>query len=492
MSETLSESVSQDCLNGNETSLKVAVIGSGISGLAAAWFLSQKHQVTLYEKNHKLGGHTNTLEVDLPEGRKAVDTGFIVFNRPNYPHLTAMFKHLGVETQETEMSFSVSMNQGELEYSGSNLNTLFAQRSNLFSWRHWQMLTEITRFNKQAKLDLAENESKEGFVTGIYTGRLALPLGTYLQQLGISQHMQNAYLLPMAAAIWSCPVETMMKFPAGSFLRFFENHGLLNVSDRPQWETVKGGSQRYIDKLVKEAKFYAQTSSGVERVEKMPSGKLRVICQLQYEEYDHVVFASHGDQTYRMLSADLQQDFDFLKNFSYQQNIAYLHWDEALMPKRHLAWSSWNYLRETSVEEDAVAVTYWMNELQGIQSERPVLVTLNPITPPSTEKTWQKIVYEHPVFDLGAMASQSEVKQTQGKNNLWFCGAYNGYGFHEDGLRSAVEIAHAWGIALPWEEKQPADIETTEMSVASMVAVQPKTSKDVGVEPFDKDIEGAA
>ncbi|WP_130536677.1 NAD(P)/FAD-dependent oxidoreductase [Thiomicrorhabdus indica] len=489
MSKILSE-VSQDCLNGESESFKVAVIGSGISGMAAAWFLSQKHHVTLFEKNDKLGGHTNTLEVDLPEGRQAVDTGFIVFNRPNYPNLTAMFEYLAVETQETEMSFAVSMNQGQLEYSGSNLNTLFAQRSNLFSWQHWQMLKEITHFNKQAKQDLAANESEEGFVAGFYTGRLALPLGTYLNRLGISEHMKNSYLLPMAAAIWSCPVDTMMKFPAGSFLRFFENHGLLNVSDRPQWETVKGGSQRYIDKLLEKAKFFAQTSCGVERVEKMPSGKLRVISQQQSEEYDHVIFASHGDQTFQMLSPQLQHEFGFLKNFSYQQNIAYLHWDESLMPRRKLAWSSWNYLRDTSQKESAVAVTYWMNGLQAIQSKRPVLVTLNPIKPPSSDKTWQQIVYEHPVFDLKAMAAQVEVQKAQGRGNVWFCGAYNGYGFHEDGLRSAVDIARAWGIALPWEQAE--SISSHQSSVASMAAVTPVTAKDELSNSFDKDIEGVA
>ena len=437
--------------NSHDSSLKVAVVGSGISGLAAAWFLGQKHQVTLYEKNDKLGGHTNTLEVDLPEGNKSVDTGFIVFNRPNYPHLTAMLQHLEVATQETEMSFAVSLNHGQLEYAGSNLNTLFAQRSNLLSWRHWKMLREITRFNQQAKKDLFENESRPDFVKGQYSGRLAQPLGEYLQILGMSRHMQNAYLLPMAAAIWSCPVETMMKFPAGSFLRFFENHGLLNVVDRPQWETVTGGSQRYIDQLLKHAQFFAQTSSAVERVERLENGKLLVVSQQQAEEFDHVVFASHGDQTSRLLSPQLQRKFSFLADFSYQQNVAYLHWDEALMPSRRLAWSSWNYLRDTSKAEDAVAVTYWMNELQNIKSSRPVLVTLNPMTPPDPKKTWQKIVYEHPVFDLNAMVAQSEVKAAQGQQNLWFCGAYNGYGFHEDGLQSAVDIARLWDIALPWE-----------------------------------------
>lgn len=431
--------------------LKVAVVGSGISGLAAAWFLSQKHDVTLFEKNSKLGGHTNTVELDLPEGKTPVDTGFIVFNRPNYPNLTAMFAHLGVKTEPTKMSFGVSVNNGALEYAGSNLNSLFAQRTNLFSWRHWQMLREITRFNRQAKEDLARNESLPHF-DGQYSGDLALPLGDYLAKHGLSESMQNAYLLPMAAAIWSCPVETMMAFPAGSFLRFFENHGLLNVKDRPQWETVSGGSQTYINKILQKCTFDFVTNSAVERIEKdKASGKLRVIVQQKIEEFDHVIMASHGDQSLRMLSPELREDFGFLQAFEYQQNIAYLHSDTNLMPKRELAWSSWNYLRDSSRPEDGVAVTYWMNLLQNLAVKTPVLVTLNPLQPPSESKTWQKIVYEHPVFTLDAMAAQKKVQAAQGMHNLWFCGAYNGYGFHEDGLRSAVDVARLWKIALPWE-----------------------------------------
>lgn len=437
---------------------KIAVIGSGISGIAAAWFLSQEHDVVLFEKNPKLGGHTNTIDVELPEGKKAVDTGFIVFNRPNYPHLTAMLRHLDVKTDETDMSFAVSVNQGELEYAGSNLNTLFAQRSNLLSWRHWKMLREIMRFNQRAKQDLQDNESQPNFVRGQYSGLLAQPLGDYLRHYGFSEHMQNAYLLPMAAAIWSCPVETMMAFPAGSFLRFFENHGLLNVNDRPQWETIVDGSQSYIDAILEKQRFDYVTNCPVERVEKVSASevsgsRLQVICQQSVQEFDHVVFASHGDQSYRMLSPELQAEFECLQAFEYQQNIAYLHWDEALMPKRRLAWSSWNYLRETDKPENGVAVTYWMNLLQNFESAKDVLVTLNPITPPDASKTWQKIVYEHPVFNTQAMGAQQDLKALQGKHNLWFCGAYNGYGFHEDGLRSAVDVARLWGIDLPWEKE---------------------------------------
>lgn len=447
---------SSQTLNQVSSKLKVAVIGSGISGLAAAWLLGQEHEVVLYEKNAKLGGHTNTIQLTLPEGNTPVDTGFIVFNRPNYPHLSAMFAHFGVQTQPTKMSFGVSVDAGRLEYAGSNLNSLFAQRRNLFSWSHWQMLREIARFNRQAKADLIANESHPEFEVGKYIGDLALPLGDYLHKHGFDGAMQNAYLLPMAAAIWSCPVEAMMAFPAGSFLRFFENHGLLNIKDRPQWETVVGGSQRYIDKILRQQNFAVRLQSAVEKVEEIAGGKLRVICQQDAQEFDQVVFASHGDQTYRMLSHELQQDFDFLNQFRYQQNIAYLHSDASLMPRRKLAWSSWNYLRDSTQPEEGVAVTYWMNLLQNLNTQTQVFVTLNPIVPPAKEKTWQRIVYEHPVFDLQAMDAQHLVRAFQGHKNLWFCGAYNGYGFHEDGLRSAVEIARAWQLPIPWEKSASA------------------------------------
>ena len=421
----------------------IAVIGSGISGLASAWFLSQSHQVTLFEKNATLGGHTNTIKVDVDGKTLPVDTGFIVFNRPNYPNLSAMLAHLNVDTIETEMSFSASIDQGALEYSGNNLNTMFAQRRNLLSVAHWKMIRQILRFNKQAKSDLQTKQN------------LHLSLGAYLEKYGFNERMQSAYLLPMAAAIWSCPVQTMMKFPVGSFLQFFENHGLLNIEDRPQWETIKGGSQTYIDALLKESQFSYHLNSAVNHVYKQND---QVVVELENgdsSQFDHVVFASHADQSYAMLSPELQTHFDAMKHFQYQENLAYLHTDLAFMPKRKLAWASWNYLRDTAHAENRVAVTYWMNLLQTIDTPTDLLVTLNPISPPEKDKTIKKIVYEHPVFDQPAMDAQPVIKQMQGDHNIWFCGAYLGYGFHEDGLTSAVNLARLWGVNLPWEPNSP-------------------------------------
>lgn len=419
---------------------KIAIIGSGISGLSAAWFLSQQHDVTLYEKNPTLGGHTNTLGIETEKGIQNVDTGFIVFNRPNYPNLTAMLSHLDVKTENTEMSFSASLDQGRLEYSGDNLNTLFAQRTNLFSPKHWKMLSEILRFNRQAKSDLQADH-------------LELPLGNYLELHDFDDHMIQSYLLPMAAAIWSCPTSTMMKFPTSSFLQFFHNHGLLNIEDRPQWETVSGGAQRYIDAILKQTDIQIHLEDGAQQVLPTAAGKVTVISDADQIEYDHVIFASHADETYGMLPAAWLEDFAPLRHFQYQENIAYLHSDTALMPKRKLAWSSWNYLRDTKQPEKQVAVTYWMNRLQNIDNPLPILVTLNPITPPEIGKVWRKIQYHHPVFDQAAMRAQKQLKAIQGKHNLWFCGSYFGYGFHEDGLTSSVELARMWQVNLPWERR---------------------------------------
>lgn len=425
------------------TPKKVAVVGSGISGLSAAWFLSQHHEVTLFEKNAKLGGHTNTLTVEVEDRQLPVDTGFIVFNTPNYPNLTAFFKQLNVATQETEMSFSVSADQGALEYSGNNLNTLFAQRSNLLSVAHWKMIREILRFNKQAKQDLSADKK--------LVDRISITLGSYLAKHGFSDRMRDYYLLPMAAAIWSCPLDTMMKFPVGSFLQFFENHGLLNIEDRPQWESVVNGSEQYIQAILALNTFEVRTNSPVKMVQKPDAGVMLTIENGEQHLFDEVVFASHADETYAMLDESIKADFSILKHFKYQENIAYLHRDLALMPKRRLAWAAWNYLRDSRSAGGAVAVTYWMNLLQNLPVKTPLLVTLNPAKPPAEALTDQRIVYHHPVFDEAAMSMQTLLPSLQGKHNLWFCGSYFGYGFHEDGLTSSVKLAALWNISPPWQ-----------------------------------------
>lgn len=424
--------------------LNIAVIGSGISGIASAWLLSQKHHVTLFEKNNYLGGHTHTVTVQDPQGvNHAVDTGFIVYNEPNYPLLTQLFKHLNIPTQNTEMSFSVSINDGEIEYSGNNLNTLFAQRKNLFSFTHWQMITDIIRFNRIAKQSL-QSPAIEG-----------MNLADFLAQHQFSDSLKQHYLLPMAAAIWSCPTHTMLKFPARSFLQFFENHGLLNVEKRPQWQTVINGSHQYIKAMLAHTnqRLRIHTDAAVTQVMTNPSNQTH---SLQTEaglfgDFDHVIFASHADETYAMLDENLKSEFGLLQAFQYQKNTAYLHSDTQLMPKRKATWAAWNYLRNTHQAEDKVAVSYWMNKLQSLDTPHPILVTLNPGVAPDSERTYAVFNYDHPVFDQAALEAQTQLKQVQGKHGYWFAGAYTGYGFHEDGLRSAVELMPHFGVELPWQ-----------------------------------------
>ncbi len=419
---------------------KVAVIGSGISGLSSAWFLSQKHDVTLFEKNPTLGGHTNTLDVTLPNGDQTpVDTGFIVYNEPNYPLLKAMFKHLNVATHPTDMSFAVSIDQGRLEYAGNNLNTLFAQRKNLFSPRHWRMIADILRFNKLAKSDLVQGLPQE------------LTLGDYLSKNGFGQAMQNDYLLPMAAAIWSCPTDTMLKFPAQSFLQFFANHGLLNVNERPQWRTVINGARTYLEKIIA-LKTFAVYQQGVSEITVGNRPEHTVVLSTadgRSHMFDQVVFACHADEAHALLK---EPCFDLLKSFTYQYNQAWLHTDPAQMPSKKLAWASWNYLSGLAYQSKrAVAVTYWMNELQPLNTQEDVFVTLNPIVEPRAEHVLRVLDYQHPVFDNKAMQAQARLPGIQGLKNCWFAGAYGGYGFHEDGLASAARVAKLWQIALPWE-----------------------------------------
>jgi len=303
------------------------------------------------------------------------------------------------------------------------------------------MITDIIRFNRVAKRDLSYNRDQLAAQT----------LGQYLDLHRFPTKMRNHYLLPMAAAIWSCPTQTMLDFPAESFLQFFENHGLLNINDRPQWQTVCDGSQRYIDAILAQESFDVRTDTPIARVLPDGQGVHLLDNHGQWHPFDQVIIAAHGDQALRMIDPSHQSDFAALSAFEYQKNLAYLHYDTALMPKRKTTWAAWNYLRQESQKEDRVAVTYWMNKLQSLHSPEPILVTLNPTQTPAPEKTLEMIEYEHPVFTQNAMQAQTQLASIQGQKGLWFAGAWTGYGFHEDGLKSAVAIARQFDIALPWE-----------------------------------------
>lgn len=414
--------------------MRIAVVGTGISGLAAAWLLRRHAQVTVYEQNPCAGGHTHTFRVP---GGPAVDTGFIVFNERNYPHLTALFQHLGVVSQATDMSFAASIGGGRVEYAGDNLNTLFAQRRNLFAPPHWRMLRDILRFNRDARRALRSGLAPE------------LTLGQFILQGGYGDELSRRYLLPMAAAIWSCPVGAMLKFPAASFLRFFENHGLLDLMDRPRWRTVTGGSHEYVKKLLAALGDRVRLDTPVTGLRRVGAGVRIWDAKGGVADYDQVVMAVHADQVLPLLAGATSAERQVFSAFKYQDNRVVLHSDPALMPKRRGVWAAWNYLSDEVVDGKArVSVSYWMNRLQRLSGDKDYFVSLNPLTEP--KDVIFETTYAHPVFTREAMQAQAGLPAIQGVDRIWFCGAWSGYGFHEDGLRSAVQVAQGLGCAVPW------------------------------------------
>ncbi len=418
---------------------KVAVLGSGISGLASAYFLSDQFSVKIFEKNNYLGGHSNTVDVDYDGKKIAVDTGFIVFNHQTYPNLTPFFHLLDVAYQKSNMSFAVKVDNGALEYAGTNLGTVFAQFKNAFNPKFLRMLRDILRFNKEA-----ENILNREFDAN-YT------LKNLLDDLGVKNYFREYYLLPMSGAIWSCPLETMLAYPAQSFVRFFKNHGLLTVADQPQWFTVSGGSREYVKKIA--AKIGAENISlnnaaiAVERV----GDKVLVKSEQGEEFFDYVFFATHGDQVLQILKNPTAQEKSVLSSFKYQPNLAVLHRDISVMPNCKKAWASWVYAKNKKDSGNQIAVTYWMNNLQDIDHQYPLFVTLNPNQKIAEDKIFAKFNYEHPIFDSAAVAAQSKIEQIQGLDRIYFCGAYQKYGFHEDGISSAIKAINKLGIVTPWQ-----------------------------------------
>lgn len=422
---------------------RIAVVGAGISGLGCAWLLGRHHEVTLFEAAGRLGGHTNTAVVNDAGRELPIDTGFIVYNEKNYPLLTELFDWLRVPTRESDMSFGVSIGEGALEYAGDNLGTLFAQRGNLLRPSHWRMLFEILRFNRETRDRLADG-SLEG-----------LSLGDYLDQGNYTVRFRYHYLLPMGGAIWSCPVETMERFPAQAFARFFENHGLLSVNDRPTWRTVVGGGREYIRRLLADFQGEVRPASPVQSLRRRADTVVLKTVDGAEQVFDRVVLACHADQALAMMEDATDQEAEILGAFTYQPNIACLHTDASLMPRRKRAWSSWNYLAEDALDGGGdVSVSYWMNRLQSLDSERDYFVSLNPLRAPAPGTLVYKTSYQHPVFDKPAMAAQLKLHEIQGPHIL-FCGAWTGYGFHEDGFRSAVHVAERLGVAPPWDGNAP-------------------------------------
>ncbi|EDP65652.1 Amine oxidase [alpha proteobacterium BAL199] len=417
--------------------MRIAVIGSGIAGLSAAWLMRTSHDVTVYEQDARLGGHANTVTVDYDGVPVSVDTGFIVYNERNYPNLVRLFEHLGVATETSQMTFSVSVDEGRLEYEGSPRGML-AQPANLMSRRYWRMMADILRFFSGAARLLKQPG----------TGPT---LGEWLALERYGDGFIHDHLLPMGAAIWSCPVETMLAFPAKSFIRFFENHQLLNLVDRPQWRTVSGGSQCYVERLASALPGRIRAAAPVRRVTPNVSGVTVETADGDAQTYDHVVFGTHGDQALRLIADPTDAESRVLGAFRYQSNTAILHRDRSLMPRRRAAWAAWNYQADRSERSDRrVALTYWMNRLQNLDPARPLFVSMNPLHEPDPKMEFARFSYEHPVFDTAAVSAQDSLPSIQGARGLWFCGSYCGWGFHEDGLKAAIAVGRSLGVEPPW------------------------------------------
>ncbi len=415
----------------------IAVIGSGIAGMSAAWLLSQKHDVTVYEKNHRLGGHSNTVTVNTSLGATPVDTGFIVFNDATYPNLIALFEHLGVETKVSDMSFGVSLRGGETEYSSVDTSAFLCGGRNLISPRFWSMTWDLLRFYRSAPLDLLRTRDQ------------LISLGEYLDQRGYGDAFQRDHLLPQAAAIWSASMGEIHHYPACAFVRFFENHGLLKLQGRPKWRTVGGGSRAYVEKLTAPYAESARLGAGAVSVRRDGAGVSVRDAQGRVDRFDSIVIATHGDEALAMLEDASPEERTLLGAFKYAKNRAVLHTDAAFMPRREPLWASWNYVGDNP--DGGCVVTYWMNKLQNIRSKEQIFLTLNPRSEPRGESVLYETSYDHPVFNAAAIRAQEQLWSLQGVRNTWFCGAHFGSGFHEDGLQSGLAVAEQLGgVRRPW------------------------------------------
>jgi predicted NAD/FAD-binding protein len=411
--------------------LRIAVIGSGISGLACAHYLSESHEVSVFEANKTIGGHTATVDVKLGTRKYAIDTGFIVFNDWTYPNFIALMDELGVSSKPTTMGFSVNDVQTGLEYSGSSIDSLFAQRRNLLSWSFISMVRDILRFNKESIADLEAGRIEDGET-----------LGSYLDRRGYSESFKRQYLVAMGSAIWSADCATMLDFPVDFFLRFFRNHGLLSVSNRPQWRVIEGGSREYLRPLCQRFEARIHTDTAVQRITRQPGqGVNIVLADGRSLGFDQVVIATHSDQALRMLGDPSPEENAVLGALPYQANEVVLHTDTRLLPRNRKTWSSWNY--RLGVDDQRAIVTYNMNILQGIEAPETFCVTLNQTEAINPNKILGRFSYDHPVFSLAGIRAQQRWREINGVRNTWFCGAYWHNGFHEDGVVSALRVAQA-------------------------------------------------
>jgi predicted NAD/FAD-binding protein len=433
--------------------MRIAVIGSGIAGNAAAWALATRspHEIVLYEKDSRPGGHSATVDIDHGGASIAVDTGFIVYNELNYPNLTALFAHLNVPTQGSDMGFAVSADGGRREWAGRGdgmIDGLFARRRNIVSFSHYKMIAEMFRFNKAAVAD--HHANRLGGKT----------IGEYLAAGNYSPTFRDEYLVPMGAAIWSMPQAKLLGFPAASFIAFFENHRLLHW-DRPSWRTVTGGSRVYVERLTAPFLDRIRLNCGVTGIRRDADVVSVTDASGATERFDQVVLATHSDQALAMLTDASAEERAVLGDIGYRPNDVWLHRDERLMPRRKAAWAAWNVLAGDDPEAE-LTLTYWMNALQGIDRRKPVFVTLNPPVPPKPELTFGRFSYSHPQYDRAAIAAQAKLAGLQGRNRVWFAGAWTGYGFHEDGLKAGLNAAEALGATIPWRSPAQSVAEAAE------------------------------
>lgn len=413
--------------------MKIAIIGSGISGLTTAWYLRHKHNITLFEANDYAGGHTATVDVEVDSGQYAIDTGFIVFNDRTYPNFEQLLMELDIQGQASEMSFSVHNDNNGLEYNGHGLSSLFAQKKNLFKPQFFRFLYEITKFNRLAKQTAYENIEQQQ------------TLGDFLQQHDLSDYFTENYILPMGAAIWSSSLADMRNIPLDFFLRFFLNHGLLDIVNRPQWYVIPGGSREYVNRMLVEIEPLIKLNSPVQQVSRL-NDQVYITVNDSVEVFDHVIFACHSDQALALLADSTTNEQQILSAMAYQDNEVVLHTDESILPNEKAAWASWNYhlpLISNDSQQQLPALTYNMNILQGIDAPETFCVTLNQTQDIDPSKILRQFTYAHPVFNRSSIHAQQQRHLINGMEKTWFCGAYWYNGFHEDGVRSALDVIEA-------------------------------------------------
>ena len=401
--------------------MKIAVVGSGISGLSAAYYLSKKHHVDLFEKEDRFGGHSHTIDLTFGEKKVSVDIGFIVFNFQTYPSLIKFFKENNIEIEKSDMSFSVSVDNTNFEYCGKGLSGIFSNRLNLFNLKFLKMFFDIIKFYKKSDQESISEEK--------------LTLGEYLKKNKLSKPFIDYHIIPMVSAIWSMPPLEASKMPISFFLKFFQNHGLFKLKNRPQWYTVTNRSRTYVSKILNKISGEVFKNYQVSKILRSENNA-RVSIGNEYIDYDHVVLASHADQSLKMLEDPTEEEKEILTKFSYVSNRAYLHIDKNLMPQRKSAWSSWNSI----TKENKTCVTYWLNKLQNLKTEKNYFLTLNPVEKINEENIIKKVNFTHPYFNNENVTLQKDLHSLQGKKRTWFCGSYFGYGFHEDGLKSSLKL----------------------------------------------------